>query len=429
MHRKQTIMIGKIIQKIARLRGGGTALPGLAVEKLDKNFVGSVLSELPHGVVVVSGTNGKTTTTKMVSEILTHAGMKVFTNKTGSNFVRGIAAAIVSEVGKDGKLPHDIAVLELDEAHAVQFIKNAPVHYALILNVMRDQLDRFGEIDYTAGLLKKLADTAERAVILNRDDPRVSALATSIKPGVDVHYFGADMSLHDIFVNDDKLHQSTTEQPTPPAILPDAAVELTKFNENDVTFKIDGRQYDATMQVTGVYNFLNAAGALALCKVILGAEATNDSLISALASVRPAFGRGETLSINGQPVELILVKNPAGFRLALASFDPADTSVMIAINDNYADGRDMSWLWDVDFSSLQAHGVDTISGIRAYDMALRLHYDNVPSAHVETDLKAALEFFLDRPDALGKRRIFCTYTSMLKLRRLLKKYTKLEIMG
>src|SRR5438309_5060461 len=139
MHKSHTIFIGKAVKHAAKLRGGGTALPGLVVEKLDKNFVGNMLSGLPHGVVVISGTNGKTTTTKMVSEILTAAGLKVFTNKTGSNFVRGIAAAILDEVGPGGKMPHDIAVLELDEAHAVQFIKNAPVTHALILNVMRDQ--------------------------------------------------------------------------------------------------------------------------------------------------------------------------------------------------------------------------------------------------------------------------------------------------
>lgn len=428
MRRKQTIFIGRTIKKLAQLRGGGTALPGLVVEKLDKNFVGQVLSELPLGVVVVSGTNGKTTTTKMVSEILRGAGLRVFTNKTGSNFVRGIAAAIVGEVGRDGKLPHDIAVLELDEAHAVQFIKGAPVHYALILNVMRDQLDRFGEIDYTAGLLKKVTEATRRVAVLNRDDPRVSALASSLQDGVSAKYFGAGTALQNVFLSDDKLHQPTTEQPAPPPVLREAVVELTSFKENAVSFKVGGAIYDTTMRLTGVYNFLNAAGALALCKTILGSRVTDQQLVDSLAGIEPAFGRGETLDVNGSPVELILVKNPAGFRLALASFDPADTSVMIAINDNYADGRDMSWLWDVDFSSLQANGVAAVTGIRAYDMALRLRYDEVPAAHVEPDLKTALEHFLMAKTS-GKRRVFCTYTAMLKLRRLLKKYTKLEIMG
>jgi UDP-N-acetylmuramyl tripeptide synthase len=427
MHTKSTILIGKTVRKLAQLRGGGTALPGLVVEKLDRHFVGRMLAELPRGVVVVSGTNGKTTTTKMISELLTAAGLSVFTNKTGSNFVRGIAAAIVGEARK-GKLAHDIAVLELDEAHAVQFIKHARVQHALILNVMRDQLDRFGEIDYTAGLLQKVVEATEKDVVLNRDDPRISALASSAQNGAQVIYFGADRPLHRVFVSDDKLHQSESEQPLPPATLHAAEVELADFKDNAATFTIDGKKYVAAMKLTGVYNFLNAAGALTLCKSILGSEISNDKLVAALANINPAFGRGETLHINGTDVELVLVKNPAGFRLALASFDPADASVMIAINDLYADGRDMSWLWDVDFSSFKNGGVDTVTGIRAYDMALRLTYDDVETRVVEPDLKAALESFLSN-GAPGKRRIFCTYTAMLKLRRLLRKYTKLEIMG
>ncbi|HSH18336.1 MAG TPA: MurT ligase domain-containing protein [Candidatus Saccharimonadales bacterium] len=431
MHKKHTILIGKAVKRVAELRGGGTALPGLVVEKMDRNFVGDMLANLPKGVVVVTGTNGKTTTTKIISEVLGACGLKVFTNKTGSNFVRGIAAAILGEVGtgkNSGKLPHDIAVLELDEAHAVQFIKNAPVHHALILNVMRDQLDRFGEIDYTAKLLAQVVAHASQHVILNRDDPRIAALAGLAPEGAQVSYFGADPSLHHVFVNDDKLHQATSEQPLPPANLQPASVELAAFQEHSATFRIAGTNHQTGLQLTGVYNFLNAAGALALCKVVLGDQVTDEALIAAVAGVQPAFGRGETLMVNGAPLELVLVKNPSGFRLALASFDPADTSVMITINDNYADGRDMSWLWDVDFTSLQEHGVHTVSGIRAYDMALRLHYDNVGSTHVEPDLKAALDAFLASGD-VGKRRIFCTYTAMLKLRRLLRKYTKLEIMG
>ncbi|MCW2763281.1 MAG: Mur ligase [Marmoricola sp.] len=428
MRTQHTILIGKAIKKIAQLRGGGTALPGLVVEKLDKEFVGKMLSELPRGVVVISGTNGKTTTTKMVSELLTAAGLSVFTNKTGSNFVRGIAAAIVSEVDSRGKLPHDIAVLELDEAHAVQFIKHAPVHHSLILNVMRDQLDRFGEIDYTAGLLEKVALATQETVILNRDDPRVSALAGKLLPDVAARYFGADPALHSIFVSDDKLHQAETEQPIPPADLQLAEVELTAFKENVATFRIGGKSFDVTMQLTGVYNFLNAAGALTLCKTILGSETSDEQLIASLAGVKPAFGRGEILSINGHELELILVKNPSGFRLALASFDPTNTSVMIAINDNYADGRDMSWLWDVDFSSLRQGGVSMVSGVRAYDMALRLRYDDVPYTSVDTELESGLSAFLS-DKSVPRRRIYCTYTAMLKLRRLLRKYTKLEIMG
>lgn len=129
----------------------------------------------------------------------------------------------------------------------------------------------------------------------------------------------------------------------------------------------------------------------------------------------PAFGRGEVIDVNGSPVELLLVKNPMGFRLALASFPPESADTMIAINDQYADGRDMSWLWDVDFTSLRPTGVAMVSGVRAWDMALRLEYDQVPVARVEPDLNAAVREFVNANPGTPKH-IYCTYTAMLAIR-------------
>lgn len=139
-------LLGQGVRYASKLRGGGSAFPGLVMEKLHPEFVAEELAKLPYGVVVVSGTNGKTTTTKMTVQLLESQGLKVFTNRTGSNFVRGVAAALLGAMSLTGKLDADIAVLELDEAHAVHFVKAVKPDYALLLNVLRDQLDRFGEI-------------------------------------------------------------------------------------------------------------------------------------------------------------------------------------------------------------------------------------------------------------------------------------------
>ena len=168
MSKPYTTLLGKAVRYAARLRGGGSALPGLFVEKIDPDFIKSTLAQLPQGVVVISGTNGKTTTTKMVVELLEGQGLKVFTNRTGSNFVRGVAAALLGEVDLKGRLDADIAVLELDEAHAVHFVNAIPPRYSLLLNVMRDQLDRFGEIDTTVKLLAHIAKHTTETVVLNR---------------------------------------------------------------------------------------------------------------------------------------------------------------------------------------------------------------------------------------------------------------------
>jgi UDP-N-acetylmuramyl tripeptide synthase len=185
------------------------------------------------------------------------------------------------------------------------------------------------------------------------------------------------------------------------------------------------------MKLRGVYNIFNAAAALTLARSICGggaATADHATLLQALSQVQPAFGRGESLTVDGQPLDLVLVKNPSGFRLGLKSFPAGGYATMIAINDNYADGRDMSWLWDVEFDSLREGGVDQLTGSRAYDMALRLQYDEVRIGAVETEIAPALAAFIR--EAQGKpKRIFCTYTAMLAIRRELSKITTVEVVS
>ncbi|MDK2898832.1 MAG: hypothetical protein PWQ10_19 [Patescibacteria group bacterium] len=420
MSKQLITILGKSVKNIAKLRGGGSALPGLVVEHLDPNFIKHTLATLPLGVVVISGTNGKTTTTKMVVELLQDQGLKVFTNKTGSNFSRGVAAALLGDIDIHGRLHADIAVLELDEAHAINFVDRIPPRFSLILNVMRDQLDRFGEINHTTNLLRHIANSTTEKVVLNREDPRVAGIALSLDDKK-VHLFGLDDKLLSVFPSDDNLHTKVIKK----RIVTKADVILSKFKTNSATFLIDGKEVKTDLKLTGIYNVFNAAAALTLVKVILGNKLDQSKLIETLSQITPAFGRGEILILDKQPIELVLVKNPSGFRLGLKSFNPLGYSTMIAINDNYADGRDMSWLWDVDFSSLKKLGVTQISGIRAYDMALRLQYDEVPIKYINPNLKKAIKHFIAVSPNQPKR-IYCTYTAMITIRRILNKFTNVE---
>jgi UDP-N-acetylmuramyl tripeptide synthase len=418
------VLVGKAVRFASRLRGGGSAFPGLVVERLDPGFMGRALSSLPRGVVVVSGTNGKTTTTKMVVELLEGQGLSVFTNRTGSNFTRGVAAALLAEVDWRGRLTADVAVLELDEAHAVHFVKLVTPRYSLLLNVLRDQLDRFGEIDATTRLLERIALATTGTVVLNREDPRVAGIAASLS-AAEVVYFGLDSSLRSTFPNDDELRGA--EGVKPASALP-ADVVLRSVDGNSAEFEADGVTTRTDLRLRGVYNIFNAAAALAAARAVLGSDADMPRLHASLAAVQPAFGRGESLVVDGEALELVLVKNPSGFRLGLSSFDPTGCATMIAINDNYADGRDMSWLWDVDFDSLGLGGVEMVSGVRAYDMALRLKYDDVRLGAVEPDITEALKAFI-RDSAGRPKRIFCTYTAMLAVRRELSRITKVEVVS
>lgn len=480
-----TPLIGKAVRAASRLaHGGGSAFPGKIVERIDPQFLARILQQLPLGVVLVSGTNGKTTTTRMVASMLESLGLKVFTNPTGSNFTRGVVSSLLAEVSLGGKLDADIAVLELDEAYAVHFVKQVQPDYCLLLNVMRDQLDRFGEIDNTARLLSKAAEATTGTVVLNREDPRIARLAdvAHTEDGVEVRYFGLDESLRSFFPSDDDMCTTVDTASSANIEIDDAAV-IAKTGENaeksedaaiaeqlpaDVTllavgdhrasFGIDGETYETGVRLEGVYNLYNAAAALAVVRAVVAdaqamflpfeqnvtdellrqvgisqrmidfAHSTTQAMIDAAAEVTPAFGRGEVIDVNGSPVELLLVKNPMGFRLSLASFTPEGCDTMIAINDEYADGRDMSWLWDVDFSSLRDTGVAMVSGVRAWDMALRLEYDQVPVNSVNTELEEAVSAFVNANPGTPKH-IYCTYTAMLKTRAALGKIAEVADAG
>ena len=430
-----TSLIGKAVAKLSRIKGGhGSALPGLIVEKLDPHFLAKVLKTLPRGVAVISGTNGKTTTTKMVVELLREAGLRVFTNDSGSNFTRGVASAAIREI-RHGKLNYDIAVLELDEAHAVRFVREIPPDYSLLLNVLRDQLDRFGEIDMTAKMLNEIAKTTSRKLVLNANDPRISALAKSSQAAVSC--FGFANNLRELFPTDEELHDKNSKLSSSHLLRGSREKDSRSKSENDgnfsfandeiilekvenshATFQIGGENFVANMAISGAHNFLNAAAALSFAKAILGEKFDARKSVETVSRSRAAFGRGENFVLkNGQKIALNLVKNPAGFRLVLQSAD-AKIPTLIVINDAYADGRDVSWLYDVDFAKFRENSQIFVSGIRAFDMALRLEYDDVKVREIDTEIRESLLRFLNQNEM--NLQIFATYTAMLEMRKILK---------
>ena len=432
MRSRLTVTLGHAARLAARLRGGGsggTAFPGLVMERTDPGFLARTLNRLPRGVVVVSGTNGKTTTTKMIVQLLREQGLKVFTNRTGSNFVRGVLASLLTEVDAAGNLDADIAVLELDEAHAVHFVAQVRPRACLLLNVMRDQLDRFGEIDYTASLLHSIAKATSDVVVLNGDDPRLAAPAFLEGVTARVVSFGAGEDLRSLFLSDDDLRTGLAS-PRDRGEGPGPRVTLEAINGQRATMRVDGASHEVSFAIPGVHNLLNACAALGVVLEVLGEDADLSGLLATLGNVQAAFGRGEVLTLDGHPVQLSLVKNPAGFRMGLlsaASQAQAGEVVVVAINDEYADGRDMSWLWDVDFAALRAGGVAVVTGVRAWDMALRLRYDDVEVTDVEPDLRKAVALMRRAADAADRPiRIFTTYTAMLALRSILGEITDVE---
>ncbi|MCO5309638.1 MAG: MurT ligase domain-containing protein [Austwickia sp.] len=441
------VAAGKAARVATRWRGGGSAFPGLVAEKIDPAFLATALSDIPGGIVVVSGTNGKTTTTKMLAEVLRAHGRRVFSNPTGSNFTRGVISALLGEVGPTGRVRADVAVLELDEAHSIPFARAVPPTHVLLLNVARDQLDRFAEIDHTAALLGRLAGTATQGLVLNRDDSFIARIGPAVAPdgpavapdardatraglaAPEIRHFGVHPSIADRLpelLETDLRGDATI--PTPQLGATDGLLRPIDDRVFEVVFA-DGRTVGPLeLRQRGLAAMINATAAVTTARLLLGPDFDAASTERALRAVAPPFGRGEVIDVDGQPLELVLVKNPAGFTVALGTYDASPVATMIAINDDYADGRDVSWLYDVSFASLATRGVALTSGVRAYDMTLRLHYDDIATELVEPDLERALGAFLAATPAEPKR-IFCTYTAMLALRKLLAARYDLAAMG
>ncbi len=410
------VWLGRLTLGLLRLLGRrGNALPGLVVEKVFPGYLPRAMARLPEGVVVVTGTNGKTTTTKMVATLLGER-YRVLTNDTGSNFVRGAITATLEHSDWRGRLRYDVAVFELDEAWAVRFVALVPPQRALLLNVMRDQLDRFGEIDTTARLLGQVAAATTGSVVLNRDDERVAALAD--RTSATVSYYGVTEELRALFPTDEELYGGPVRIAT--QAVSAELVGLPTADRPTTSIRIGSATFDVQLRTEGPHNAQNATGAAALALTFgLAAE----TIAGGLRAVQPAFGRGQSFDVDGRRVVLQLVKNPAGFRQTLHTLDsgaPA-AALVIVINDDYADGRDVSWLWDVDFARLAGAQPGTAvvpirtSGTRAADMAVRLHYDQVPVSEVEPDLEKAVRGAVAAVAPTESVVVFSTYTAMWSL--------------
>ena len=418
------IGIGKLLITVLRLFGrNGSALPGLVVEKLYPKLLARQLDQIPEGVIIVTGTNGKTTTTKALVHLLNECGLRVLTNPTGSNFTRGVYATLVQYSKWTGGIDYDIAVLELDEAFSRIFARAYAPRYVLALNVMRDQLDRYGEIDTTADMIGETISMATHGVILNADDGRIKALAT--RTAVPVEYFGVSPALRELLPNDDEMHQSEKierkhhkKKQTP------VAVRLNDYRKGSATFRINGKEFRSELHVEGLHNASNITAALAATRVICP-DVEPQFIVPAVGNIKSAFGRGELVTINGRSFTLALVKNPSGFRQSLRSYAEQDFDVVgFMINDNYADGRDISWLWDVDFTSISSQQKLITGGIRSSDMSLRLLYDDRDSISQDNSIEKALNTVIETTNKSAL--IYCTYTAMLDIRKILAKYTTLD---
>ncbi|MEA2251781.1 MAG: hypothetical protein QOG70_2023 [Solirubrobacteraceae bacterium] len=417
---------GALSRRVGR---GGTSLPGKLLMRLEPRAIERLGARLAHGSAVISATNGKTTTAAMVAGILERRGARLVHNRAGANMAGGVATALMDGDG-------DTGLFEVDEFWLDQIVDALRPRALLLGNLFRDQLDRYGELDTIAARWAQVAAATPARLVLNADDPTVADLGR----GRAATYFGvADdaMALPEMQHAADAKHCRRCGAPyrydaiymghlgryhcdrcgasRPEPAVAAHAIALEGIRGAGFTLHTPAGERAIALPLPGLYNVYNALGAAAL-SLELGASL--DDVAAGLQAVSPAFGRAETLRVGGRDLSILLVKNPAGANevLRTLTLEDGEHDVLAVLNDNVADGRDVSWVWDADFEVLapRVRRV-TCSGTRAAEMALRLKYAGVPTERiaVEPDLAAGLDRALEGDGALYA---LPTYTAMLALR-------------
>lgn len=428
---KISAVAGKLIGKKS------SSSPGVIALKICPDLISRLSKNIAHGVIVTCGTNGKTTTNNLLNTALLKCGYTTVCNNLGANMVGGIATAFALAADLKGGLKADWAVLEVDEASARRVFAHIKPNYIVITNLFRDQLDRYGEIDITVNLLNEAIDMADNVkLILNGDDP----LTAQFGVGRDAKYFGISEKVlpqidetkegqfcvkcgHEMKYNyfhysqlgDYYCESCGNKRP---------AIDFDATNVNlsgSMKFTVNG-SVNIDVNYRGFYNIYNI---LAVYSALSVMGINTDGFNAMLADYKPQIGRMELIDL-GKPVILNLAKNPAGFNQAIQTvmLDKRKKDIIVAINDLANDGRDVSWLWDVDFDKLSDENLNTLitTGIRLYDISLRFKYADVKVDYITKNMKQAINRCLSTDSEVcyvlvNYTALYPTQTTMLEIKK------------
>jgi len=448
------ILVTKLTVFGLRMVGrGGTSLPGKIALKICPDIFNRLSDRFR--IIMITGTNGKTTTSRIIEGMLQKAGLKYISNKSGANLASGIATTLISALSLTGKPIVRTALLETDEAAFRTLAPKLKPEIIVVTNFFRDQLDRYGELYTTLNNVREgIQGTPESRLILNADDSLCASLGQNIPNPV--IYFGLGDKVYPedyLIANADAAfcihcksryeylstsfgHLGHFKCPNCGYERPSAQIECTQVLEYDnlsstIEIKIPDGKITVKLALPGLYNIYNALAGTAAGHLL---ELKEEDLVYVLEGFECGFGRMETLSVNGLNLKMILVKNPTGFNQVLKYLMTQKDKCVVgfAINDKLADGTDISWLWDVDFEilSFMQNKIRKffVSGIRAEDMAVRLKYAGIPSdsiviRHGEAQL---IDSMMEASKENDTVYILPTYTAMLDIRKELKKRFNLK---
>jgi UDP-N-acetylmuramyl tripeptide synthase len=435
------VLAARTVGALARRagRGGGTSLPGKLLLALEPKAIRELAARLPQGAVVISATNGKTTTAAMTASVLERAGITLVHNRAGANMAGGVASTLL-DAAHGGGIAGELGLFEVDEFWLERVCSELEPRAVLLANLFRDQLDRYGELETIAERWATVAGglAPGARLVLNADDPLIADLGA----GHGAVYYGVEdpsVAMAEMQHASDSKHcrrcgtayvyeaiylghlgvyrcpNCGNARPSPTVAAADIRLDGTRGSA--FTLRTPQGSAHITLPLPGLYNVYNALGAAALC-LELGVPLV--TVNEGLGAVAAAFGRAETVSIGATELSLLLIKNPAGANeiLRTLALETGELDLLAILNDRTADGRDVSWVWDADFELLAGRVRRAVcAGTRAAELALRLKYAGVPSERLEVvgSLPAALDAAV--ADAAGGRLfVLPTYTALLELR-------------
>lgn len=417
-----SIAIGKGVLSLSKiLNRDGSTWPGHLALKADRNFIKKTLNKNSDiKIILVAGTNGKTTTTKALSHILEKSGISVLTNKSGANLLNGLASLLVKHIRITGTLHKKAIIFEVDENTLPILLQEIEKPDAIILlNLFRDQLDRYGEVNTTAEKWKEaLSKLKEHTVVIgNADDPQIAFLTLSTKNKI---FYSIDNTLK----NEETLSHAVDSTTCPQCMRTLSYTRIAYSHLGNYSCSGCGftnpksKRMTFTTKLLGAYNIYNLTSAIVAADKIFNITPYASSEL--LKTFEPAFGRQEVLEVEGKKVMLLLSKNPTGLNESLnVVLQNNSYSLLFLLNDRIPDGRDISWIWDVDFEKLKKGKFKIfVSGDRGYDLANRLLFANVDHEvfdNYETAYRKALEKTPDKKVLT----ILPTYSAMLEIRKLI----------
>ena len=452
MHLRTLLAVAaaKAALKACHLTGRpGSSLPGRTALKIDPHIIAPLAEQVRRGIIVTCGTNGKTTTNNLLCSALEAQGFCVVSNRLGANMMEGVAAALATAASPLGNLHADYVCLEIDEASSVHVLQYLKPDYMILTNLFRDQLDRYGEIDLTMKALEKaIRLVPSMTLVINGDDPLTAFLAKKsghrvvsfgvseqttpevdssreVREGRFCENCGAPLQYDFYHFSQLGIYRCPSCGFGRPAIDYNASgVRLSPELFFDV-IESGAAPVRISAPLTGFYNVYNI---LAVYSVLRELSLPVGKLEEVLHDFKPQFGRGESFHVGEgahQKILLNLAKNPAGFNQNISAMlqDRSPKDLVIVINDNAQDGRDVSWLWDVDFDRLADDTIRsiTVSGLRALDMQLRLKYVEIGS-----DLASSVEEAIDRrlADGCDNLYVLVNYTALFETHKYLERIQK-----